>query len=120
VSDLKVAKFWVENNTNLDLSFLDGGKLEAYGLGGALMLDYEKFAPTPMTTREFATPMSTCAAKRHAISVSWAVPRARASASGSPAGADRWGMAMDRPVRYVFEVATTRFLGDETPWDSTR
>ena len=44
VSDLKFAKFWVENNTNLDLSFLDGGKLDAYGLGGALMLDYEKFS----------------------------------------------------------------------------
>jgi hypothetical protein len=39
------AKWWVENNTNLDLAFLDGGKLKAYGLGGSLMLDYEEFSP---------------------------------------------------------------------------
>jgi hypothetical protein len=26
-------------------SFLDRGKFKAYGLGGALMLDYEKFSP---------------------------------------------------------------------------
>ena len=45
VSDFKFAKFRIDINTNLDLSFLDGGELQAYGLGGALMLDYEKFSP---------------------------------------------------------------------------
>ena len=25
-----------------------------------------------------------------------------------------WGVVWDRPVRYVYEVATTRYLGDET------
>jgi hypothetical protein len=25
-----------------------------------------------------------------------------------------WGVALGRPVRYVYEVATTRFLGNET------
>ena len=25
-----------------------------------------------------------------------------------------WGVVGDRPVRYVYELATTRFLGDET------
>ena len=43
VSDLTVAEWWVDDNTNADLAFLDGGKLEAYRLGGALMLDYETF-----------------------------------------------------------------------------
>ena len=114
VSDLKVAKFWVENNTNLDLSFLDGGKLEAYGLGGALMLDYEKFSPEADDDLEIrytnvdlrSQSGSTIGVVGHAKSESLSIWARRRVPTG-------WGMAMDRPVRYVFEVATTRFLGDE-------
>ena len=115
VSDLKFAKFWVDNNTNVDLSFLDGGKLEAYGLGGALMLDYEKFAPehdddielryTNVELHSYGS--STLGVVGHAKSESvslWARMRV-------PTG---WGTVWERPVRYVYEVATTRYLGDET------
>ena len=34
-SDLNIAKWWLENNTNVDLEFLDKGKLKARGLGGS-------------------------------------------------------------------------------------
>jgi hypothetical protein len=114
VSDLKVAKFWVENNTNLDLSFLDGGKLEAYGVGGALMLDYEKFTPgadddveirytnVDLRSRSSSDLGVVGRAKSESLSI-WARRRV-------PTG---WGVAWDRPVRYVYELATTRFLGDE-------
>ena len=44
-SDLAYFKWWADNNTDLDLEFLDHGKLKAYGLGGSLMIDYERFAP---------------------------------------------------------------------------
>ncbi len=44
-SDLAGVKWWLENNTSQDLSSLDRGKLEARGLGGTLMIDYERFAP---------------------------------------------------------------------------
>jgi hypothetical protein len=115
VSDLKFAKFWIDNNTNVDLSFLDGGKLEAYGLGGALMLDYEKFAPehdddvelryTNVELRSYGgTRLGVVGhAKSESVSV-WARMRV-------PTG---WGIVWERPVRYVYEVATTRYLGDET------
>ena len=115
VSDLKFAKFWVEDNTNLDLSFLDGGKLDVYGLGGSLMLDYEKFSPDADDDLEIRyTNVDLHShgnrnfgivglAKTESISL-WARRRV-------PTG---WGMVMDRPVRYVFEGATTRFLGAET------
>ena len=115
VSDLKVAKFWIDNNTNVDLSFLDGGKLNAYGLGGALMLDYEKFAPehdddielryTNVELRSHGS--STLGVVGHAKSESislWARMRV-------PTG---WGVVWERPVRYVYEVASTRYLGSET------
>jgi hypothetical protein len=112
VSDLKVAKWWVESKTNEDLNFLDGGKLEAYGLGGSLMLDYEKFAPDHdddleirYTNVELTSQGSSSAgveghAKAESVSI-WARTR-------FPTG---WGYAMGRPIRYVYEVATTRFLG---------
>lgn len=114
VSDLKIGKFWVDNNSNADLSFLDGGKLQVYGLGGALMLDDEKFAPeadddleiryTQVQLRSYgSTTLGVVGtAKSESISI-WARKRV-------PTG---WGTVWDRPVRYVYEVASTRYLGDE-------
>ena len=115
VSDLKFAKFWIDNNTNVDLSFLDGGTLKAYGLGGALMLDYEKFAPehdddielryTNVELRSYGSTNLGVVGHAKSESVSlWARMRV-------PTG---WGTLWERPVRYVYEVATTRYLGDET------
>jgi hypothetical protein len=115
VSDLRFAKFWVNNNTNLDLAFLDGGTLNVYGLGGSLMLDYEKFAPDAdddielrYTNVELRSHGGTSLgvvghAKSESVSL-WARRRI-------PTG---WGVVWERPVRYVFEVAATRYLGDET------
>src|SRR5574337_842800 len=113
-SDLKFVKWWVENNTNLDLSFLDGKTLKAYGLGGALMLDYEKFAPghdddlelryTNVGLKSFGDTASGVVGRAKSESASvWARTRV-------PTG---WGEVWDRPVRYVFEGAYTQYLGDE-------
>lgn len=115
VSDLKFAKFWVESKTDLDLSFLDGGKLEAYGLGGALMFDYEKFSDDADDDIEIR--YTNVELRSHGSSNPGVVGRAKAESLSIwarrrvPTG---WGRAFDRPVRYVFEVATTRFFGDET------
>jgi hypothetical protein len=114
-SDLAVAKWWLANNTGNDLDFIDGGTLDAYGLGGALMLDYEKFAPegdddveiryTNVGLHSYGGSASgvTGRAKAESLSI-WARRRV-------PTG---WGVVWDRPVRYVFEAAFTRFLGAET------
>jgi len=115
VSDLKVAKFWVDNNTNVDLSFLDGGTLNAYGLGGALMLDYEKFAPEHDDDIELR--YTNVELRSHGGSALGVVGRAKSESvslwarTRVPTG---WGVVWDRPVRYVYEVATTRYLGAET------
>jgi hypothetical protein len=113
-SDLAGLKWWVENNTNLDLSFLDGKRLKAYGLGGSLMLDYERFAPeydddlelryTNVQLRSYSDVPDAVVGKAKATSASlWARRRV-------PTG---WGVVWDRPVRYVYEVAYTEFLGDQ-------
>jgi hypothetical protein len=113
-SDLAGLKWWVENNTNLDLSFLDGRRLKAYGLGGSLMLDYEKFTPeadddielryTNVQLRSYSDSPDAVVGKAKATSASiWARRRV-------PTG---WGVVWERPVRYVYEVAYTEFLGDQ-------
>jgi hypothetical protein len=114
VSDLQVARWWIESNTAVDLSFLENGKLHAYGLGGALMLDYEKFTAeadddleiryTNVELRGYGSSSLGVDARAKAESVSiWARRRV-------PTG---WGLVWDRPVRYVYEAAFTRFLGNE-------
>ena len=114
-SDLTLAKWWLENNTNADLSFLDGGKLSAYGLGGALMLDYEKFAPEADDDLELrytnvelrSSGDSSLGVEGRAKAESFSVWARRRVPTG-------WGVVWDRPVRYVYEAAYTRFLGDES------
>ncbi|HEX3140412.1 MAG TPA: autotransporter domain-containing protein, partial [Rhizobacter sp.] len=112
-SDLRVARWWLESNTDVDLAFLDDGKMQAYGLGGALMLDYEKFTPeadddleiryTNVNLYGYGDYEISKSARAKAESVSiWARRR-------TPTG---W-VALDRPVRYVYEAAYTRFLGAE-------
>jgi hypothetical protein len=114
-SDLKIAKWWVDDRTNADLSRLDGGTFRAHGLGGALMLDYEKFSPaadddleiryTNVQLHNHGNRAVTVDAHARAESLSiWARRRV-------PTG---WGMVWDRPVRYVYEAAYTRFFGSET------
>ncbi len=114
VSDLKAAKWWLGDNTDADLEFLDGGRLKAYGLGGALMLDYEKFSPeadddieiryTNVDLRSYGG--TALGVQGYAKAESFGIWARRRVPTG-------WGEVWDRPVRYVYEVASTRFLGSE-------
>ena len=112
-SDLAIAKWWINNNTNLDLNFLNGGRMNVYGLGGALMLDYEKFAPeadedleiryTNVQLHSYDTPNLAVAGHARAENISlWTRRRV-------PTPWTAW----ERPVRWVFEGAYTEFLGDQ-------
>jgi hypothetical protein len=113
-SDLRTVKWWLENNTDADLAALEGGKLRARGVGGSLMIDYERFAPdadvdlelryTNVKLRNSGELANQIDASASAESASvWARRRV-------PTG---W-MVWDRPVRYVLEGAFTRFLGSQS------
>jgi len=115
VSELMLAKWWLENNTALDLKFLDGGRLKTEGTGGAVMLDYERFTPEADDDIELrytnvglrSRGDSALGVQGHAKSESvslWARRRVPTD----------WGVVWGRPVRYVYELATTRYLGNET------
>lgn len=111
-SDLRAASWYVGQKTGRDIDFLDRGSLNAYGLGGSLMLDYEHYRPgyevdvelrySDIRLKSFD---SSAAVQGSAIAQSanlWARYRA-------PTGA----ILLQRPLRYVLEFTHSEFLGDQ-------
>ncbi len=93
------------------LEFLHGGRLNAAGFGGSLMLDYEDYRPG----REIDAELRYSSIHLQSFQTSSAVQgRALAqtlslwSRYRAPTGLS----ALDRPLRYVLEYAYSRFLGD--------
>ena len=113
VSDLKVAEFALGRLLDRDIEFLDGGTLNAYGLGGAVMLDWEIVRPeyevdvelryTDIRLRTFG---NTSAAVEGEASARTANLYTRYRA---PTGM----RALDRPVRYVLEFSHSRYMGSQ-------
>jgi len=111
-SDLRAASWYVGRQTGKDIDFLDKGSLNAYGLGGSLMLDYEHYRPgyevdvelrySDLRLQSFD---SSTAVQGHATAQSanlWARYRA-------PTGF----VMLQRPLRYVLELTHSEFLGDQ-------
>jgi hypothetical protein len=113
-SDLKVGEFLLERRLDRNLDFLDGGTMNAYGIGGAVMLDYERVREDTTVDVELRysdirlrTYGNTSAAVQGEASARTANIYARYRA---PTGM----RALDRPVRYVLEFSHSRYLGDQT------
>ncbi len=112
-SDLRLARFVVDDVTGKEIDFLDRGHHDAYGLGGSLMLDYERVRPdeeidvelryTAIRLQSFGGESEPLQGHADAITTSL-YTRYRA-----PTGMT----ALDRPVRYVLEYAFTHYLGDQ-------
>jgi hypothetical protein len=112
-SDLSVAARFLEFKLDRTLDFLDEGQLNAYGLGGSLMLDYEVVRPeyeidvewryTNIQLRSFGSTSEGVQGSATAEATSL-YTRYRA-----PTGYT----VMDRPLRYVLEAAHTTYLGDQ-------
>ncbi len=111
-SDLSVASWYTGRETGKDIQFLDRGSLNAYGLGGSVMLDYEHYRPgyevdvelrySDIRLQSFN---SSAAVRGHATAQSanlWARYRA-------PTGI----VLLQRPLRYVLELTHSEFLGDQ-------
>lgn len=110
-SDLSVAARVIENQTGVDLEFLKKGRLNAYGVGGSLMLDYENYKPEreiDLEVRYTNIPLhsfdSSRAVKGHADSQSLSLW----TRSRTPTRITFFEM----PIRHVLEFAHTQFLGD--------
>ena len=113
-SDLRVGAWALERHQNADYDFLDGGRLNAYGLGGSLMLDYELLS----------TPQDIDIELRYTGMSLQTFGNTSSAVSGS-ASAQNLGLYLRRrapifdwtllksPVRYVLEGAHTEYLGEQ-------
>jgi len=109
-SDLSIAGRYIQNNTGVDLQFLNKGRMNAYGTGGSLMLDYEDYKPE----REYDIEL-----RYTNISINTFDSSAAVQGSANSQSLGLWARAryptpltvLDRPLRAVFEVAHTEFLG---------
>lgn len=112
-SDLAVAKFVVEHATDRSIQFLDHGTLNAYGLGGSVMLDWEHYRP------EHDIDVELRYTNIHLQSFGGTTSGITGTASAQTANLyARWraptGMyALDRPVRYVLELSHSQYLGSQ-------
>ncbi|GAA5175481.1 hypothetical protein GCM10025771_07730 [Niveibacterium umoris] len=112
-SDLAIGKAFINYKLGREADFLDGGTLNSYGLGGSLMLDYEKKVESHETDIELRLTNlqlqsfsgTSDSIKGHANSTTanlWARYRA-------PTGF----VVMDRPLRYVLECSHSEYFGDQ-------
>ena len=111
-SDASLAGRFVEAETGAELNFLQNGKLDAYGLGGSLVLDYERYRSgnefdvelryTDIYLQSYGGTSTAVQGSADAQSVNlWTRWRA-------PTGVTM----LERPLRYVLEFAHTTFVGD--------
>jgi hypothetical protein len=113
VSDVTIGAAIADfRNPDADFEFLQNGHLNAAGLGGSLMLDYERYRPEGEIDAELRY---TSIQLRSRGSTSLAVEGTSLARSlnlwtrwRAPTG---WVM-FERPVRYVLEYAHTTFYGD--------
>lgn len=110
-SDSAVAGRLLEAQTGAELDFFANGRLNAHGLGGSLMLDYERYRPggeidvelryTNINLRSFDSSkvaQGSADAQSANLWTRWRAPS---------------GFTMlERPLRYVLEYTQSTFLGD--------
>jgi hypothetical protein len=93
------------------LDFLDNGELNAFGLGGSLMLDYERYRPE----NEIDLELRYSNIHLQSFNTSQAVEghtNAQSFSLWSRYRAPTGLSALERPLRYVLEYAYTSFLAD--------
>ena len=110
-SDISIASRVIENKTGVSLDFLNSGRLNAYGLGGSIVLDYEDYRPdqenefelryTNIQLTSFDTSKSV---EGHANAQSLGLWSRRRVPTGFT--------LMGSTVRSVVEFAHTQYLGD--------
>jgi hypothetical protein len=111
-SDLSIAERFIERRFGKDIEFLENGRLNSAGVGGSLMLDYERYRPENEIDIEL----------RYTNIYLQSIGDTSEAAEGAADAQNlsfwsRWraptGVTMlDRPLRYVLEFAHTQFIGE--------
>ena len=112
-TDLALSQNALNEIYNVDLNIINGGKMDAYGLGGAIMLDYERYRDvyeidvelryTRIHLQTFGSSSNGLKGSSENNSISlWARWRAPTSIT-----------VFQRPLRYVLETSLTSFFGPQ-------
>jgi hypothetical protein len=113
-SDVRLGSFYIQQKNDADFKFLDGGRLNAYGLGGSLMLDYELISDpqdidvelrySAMNLQTFGSTSDVVQGEANAQNLGLYLRRR--------APIFDWTL-LKSPVRYVMEGAHTEYLGQQ-------
>lgn len=113
-SDVRIGVWLLNQHKNVDLDFLNGGQLNAWGLGGSLMLDYEllsKPQDIDIELRYSGMQLQTFGNTSRAVEGQATVQNLGLYVRRRAPIAD-WTL-LQRPLRYVLEGAHTEYLGDQ-------
>ncbi|HET7793690.1 MAG TPA: hypothetical protein VFL64_09930 [Rhizobacter sp.] len=111
-SDLSVGAWYIERNSKSELSFLDGGSMEARGGGASLMLDFERARPERDTDLEI---------RYSQLRLSTHSDNEEMNTTVTAKSLNIWGrlrtptgyVVLDRPLRSVLELTHSNFLGGQ-------
>lgn len=111
-SDAALLSRIVENRIDREIDFVRNGSLNAVGLGGSLMLDYERYRP------DYEIDLELRYTNIHLRTTSNASAVEGSATTQSASLWSRWraptGLTLlDRPFRYVLEFSHSRYFGDE-------
>ena len=113
-SDATIGEWLLGQKTGHDIDFLEGGQMNAYGLGGSIMLDLEDFKPQRDIDLELR--YSNIQLRSYGNTSNSVTGSASAETASLYA---RWRAPIgnitffDRPFRYVLEGSHTRYLGSQ-------
>jgi hypothetical protein len=111
-SDLSLVGRLADDRFDPSFDFLKNGQLNAYGLGGSVMLDYTLVKPQYEVDLELRYTNIKLKAFESSQAVNGSASAQAASVYAryrAPTGLT----VMDRPLRYVLELASTTYLGDQ-------
>lgn len=112
-TDASIGGRILDDEIGADLSFLEHGRTNAYGLGGSLMLDLEDYLPA----REIDVEVRYSYLRLSSFAESSDLAKGDFNANNLGIWA-RWRepsgrVLLDRPLRYVYEVSYTGFFGEQ-------
>lgn len=111
-SDAKIASAAIAYYQGEEIEFLENGTLDAYGLGGSLVLDYERYREA----NEVDVELRYTNILLNSYGDTSAAVEGRASSQilslWSRYRAPTGYTLLDKPLRYVLEAARTEYLGD--------
>jgi hypothetical protein len=112
-TDARLAQTYINAKLDTDLAVIDGGRMNAYGLGGAIMLDYEHYRTDyeiDVEARYTKIQLRTFSGTTNGLG--------GASETNAASLWGRWraptGLTMlQRPLRYVLETSFTAYFGPQ-------